>query len=143
MVLHATVAGKAESVHLALFPDTVYEADKELEANWEKLRELRDLVLKALEEARAQKMIGQALDANVVLEIPESWKKLMDKYQDQLTQLFIVSQVTLKEGAELKVEIEKASGEKCERCWNWSEYVGKDAEFPTVCGCASVLKAGK
>ena len=59
-------------------------------------------------------------------------RALLDQYE-QLRYIFIVSQVEVREGETLKVEIAKADGEKCERCWNYSTRVGEFDRWPTVC----------
>jgi isoleucyl-tRNA synthetase len=59
---------------------------------------------------------------------------LLEKYLADLPGLFIVSQVELaRASAELAVEIEKADGSKCERCWKYTTEVGQNSEFPTLC----------
>jgi len=64
----------------------------------------------------------------------------LDKYQAGLREFFIVSQIRLSDGPELKIEAAKADGEKCERCWNYSTRVGEVSEFPTVCErCSDAL----
>ena len=59
---------------------------------------------------------------------------LLERYKAQLPAMFIVSQVELRlaETRDLRVEVEHASGSKCERCWNWSETVGVDGRYPTL-----------
>ena len=132
--------GKESSVHVAAFPEAIDAEDGDLLERWEKLRDLRELVLKALEEARDAKIIGQSLEAHVVLTVPEKMRGLVERYGDFLTQLFIVSKVSVEEGDKPAAWIEKAPGEKCDRCWAWSPAVGDDKEFPTVCErCAGVL----
>ncbi len=80
----------------------------------------------------------------MLIEAPEgAWRDLLAAYRDELATLFIVSQVELAEdlsdavaGEEvegLKVRVEKAQGEKCERCWNYATTVGESDEHPTVC----------
>ena len=137
--------GKEVSAHAALFPEPVETRDDSLAERWGRLRQLRDLVLKALEGAREAKTIGQGLDASVVLEVPPAWGELVERYRGDLTQLFIVSQVETKkgeEGAELRAEVAQAEGSKCERCWGWSPAVGGDPDRPGVCErCAPVLRA--
>jgi isoleucyl-tRNA synthetase len=67
---------------------------------------------------------------------------LLDEFVTELPALFIVSQVDLKRGAEeeLQVSVERAGGDKCERCWKYTEDVGSNPEFPTVCAaCAKIL----
>jgi len=133
--------GKESSVHVAHFPEQSAGGEDKLVERWSRLRELREAVLKALEAARDAKVIGQSLEARVVLQIPAALRGLVDRYSSELTQLFIVSAVRIEEGDELKVSIEKAPGVKCERCWVWSPAVGDDTEFPTVCErCAAALR---
>jgi isoleucyl-tRNA synthetase len=99
------------------------------------------VVLKSLEEARNNKLIGGNLEAQVRLSAPDPLYGLLEKYKAELRYLFIVSHVGLEPGSgELKVEVSKADGLKCERCWNYSTRVGEDAKYPTVCErCAPVL----
>jgi isoleucyl-tRNA synthetase len=134
--------GAPESVHLALLPEPEEAAsgftsglDAEKLADWDALIAAREPVLKALEEARQAKQIGTSLEARVRIPVTD----LLKRYEKDLPALFIVSQVVLDsiEG----IIVERASGEKCERCWKYSEAVGQDADFPTVCErCAPVLK---
>ncbi len=147
------VGGREESVHLAMFPDTPdilgandVEKDEAQEKDWQTLRVIRDEVLKALEEARNNKLIGTGLEAQVHLTAPAPLYALLKRHEDQLRYLFIVSAVTLAEGAgestgSVKVEVKRADGHKCERCWNYSTQVGEDTNYPTVCErCSAVLK---
>ncbi len=121
------------SVHIAEFP-TVIEADNSgLAQNWEKIFSLRDEVLKALETARNDKQIGSSLEAKVILTTDAATTRLLLDYYDQLRYIFIVSQVEVHEGAATGIEIKKADGRKCERCWNYSTRVGEFEQFPTVC----------
>jgi len=145
------------SVHLARFPDAA-ELTGELTMtqmerlqNWDRLIAVRNEVLKALEAARREKFIGNALEAKVELSAEGEWAKLLQEYQEMLPMLFIVSQVRLLPdglpGAEeslirgLRIAVRRAEGEKCERCWNYSPHVGEDADFPTLCErCAPAVK---
>ena len=89
--------------------------------------------MKALETARNEKQIGSSLEAKVVLTTDsETTRFLLDYYAD-LRYIFIVSQVEVHEGDSYAVEIQKADGERCERCWNYSTRVGEFTEWPTVC----------
>ncbi|HYL38232.1 MAG TPA: isoleucine--tRNA ligase [Bryobacteraceae bacterium] len=134
------LSGDPESVHLALFPEpeeltSGFDAAqrKRLE-DWEKLIAVRDDVLKALELARQKKFIGAPLEARVRLKADDQLYVLLDRYLDDLPGLFIVSQVALERGSgALAAEVERADGEKCERCWKYTTEVGQDAEFPTLC----------
>lgn len=126
---------KLASVHLAEFPDVTGERDTAMLSRWAKLYELRDVVLRALEDARNNKLIGASLEARVKLTAGGETFALLRQYADQLRYLFIVSQVELSEApdAALQVSIERAAGEKCERCWNYSTRVGESERYPAVC----------
>jgi isoleucyl-tRNA synthetase len=148
------VESRAESVHLATFPAIadilgagVPQQDEAQEKEWQTLRSVRDEVLKALEEARNSKLIGGGLEAQVRLTAAETLHTLLKRYEPQLRYLFIVSAVETQLSAspdgtgEVKVEVKKADGQKCERCWNYSTRVGEDKNYPTVCErCSAVLK---
>ncbi|MBZ5561174.1 MAG: isoleucine--tRNA ligase, partial [Acidobacteriia bacterium] len=119
--------------------------------NWPRLIAARDEVLKALEGARQGKSIGGSLEAKVQLAADGDLLPLLEDYRGMLPALFIVSQVELSWGARpaapdaaapsLRVQIQKAEGRKCERCWNYSLHVGEDARYPTVCErCSAALK---
>jgi isoleucyl-tRNA synthetase len=126
-------AGAPGSVHLALLPEPDEVAsglDAAKLARWERLLEVRNVVLKALEEARQAKFIGTSLEARVRLAGAN-----LDDYAADLPALFITSQVMLEPGDALKVTIERAEGTKCERCWKYSVFGG-----PVCDSCASSLK---
>jgi isoleucyl-tRNA synthetase len=78
----------------------------------------------------------------VVLGVPARSRGLLERYKGSLAELFIVSAVTLEPeaGEDLVVRVERAPGEKCERCWNRSETVGQNASHPSFCArCAEVV----
>lgn len=146
---------KEESIFLTRFP----EADKKylnpsLEEKWSKLITIRNEVNKALELKRQNKVIGNSLDAKVMLYLPQKEFYLVKEYEDFLQFLFIVSDAALKlsegriEGAYeseeirgMSVVVEKAEGKKCERCWNWSKSVGTFSDAPQLCHrCYNVVK---
>jgi isoleucyl-tRNA synthetase len=144
--------GREESVHLALFPTEILgtqiaESDEQQnqDKDWLTLRSVRDEVLKALEEARNQKMIGTGLEAQVNLTAADPVYSVLKRYEAQLRYVLIVSAVTVTQSSEnasgVRVDVKKADGTKCERCWNYSTRVGEDAKYPTVCErCSAVLK---
>jgi isoleucyl-tRNA synthetase len=125
--------------------------DDALVVKWERLLEARGVVTKALEEARKQDVIGHSLDARVRLNAGDGLRLLLAEQEEGLPALFIVSQVELassdgtKTGDdELSVEVEPARGEKCDRCWNFREDVGQNAQHPTICGrCARTVDASQ
>jgi len=121
------------SVHIAEFPKANVGTDDELIIRWDRLFTIRDEVLRSLEEARTAKSIGSSLEAKVILTTDKQTTRFLLDYYDQLRYIFIVSQVEVHEGAGLAVEIQKADGTKCERCWNYSVRVGEFEKYPTVC----------
>ena len=146
------VPGRTKSVHLTTFPAGsdilgagVAEQDEQQQKDWTMLRSVRDEVLKALEEARNAKLIGGSLEAQVALTAADPAYSVLKRYADQLPYLFIVSAVTLQQGSGngstgISVQVAKAEGRKCERCWNYSVHVGEDKTYPTICErCSAVL----
>jgi len=143
-----------ESVHIALFSRDAelrsgLSADKI--SNWELLAKVRAEVLKALEVARNEKIINSGLEAKVLLNAEIQLKAKLKPYLSQLPSLFIVSQVDFLNAdagnyrselvPTLEVTVQKADGQKCERCWNYSVHVGENARYPTVCErCSEALK---
>jgi isoleucyl-tRNA synthetase len=141
-------AAREPSVHVALFPAAGRERNLELLSRWTRLFEVRDVALRALEEARAAKLIGSSLEARVTLLADRQTFQLLQHYRDELRYLFIVSQVDVALAAEgetnvagVSVRIERASGEKCERCWNYSNRVGESVRYPTACERCTVALA--
>jgi len=141
--------GQTGSVHTAYFPEAAdltagigAEARKRVE-NWARLVALRDSVLKSLDTARQEKLIGAPLEARVRLAADAELHPLLAEYVNELPGLFIVSQVELSNNTAdgLDVKIERALGEKCERCWKYTEDVGSAPELPTVCAaCAAAVR---
>jgi isoleucyl-tRNA synthetase len=121
------------SVHIAEFPKPSEMQNGELLDRWERIYEIRDEVLKALELARNEKQIGSSLEAKVVLTTDKETTRFLLDHFDHLRYIFIVSQVEVHEGDALKVEIQNADGTKCDRCWNYSTRVGEFEKYPTVC----------
>jgi isoleucyl-tRNA synthetase len=141
------------SVQLAELPEVDASLfDEALESKWEKFTLLRDDVLKALEEARKEKLIGNSLSAAVHLYPDQETYQFLTGFA-QLDQLFIVSAVQLHEAGTaapegthtfkgMSVKVAVAEGEKCERCWIVTPEVGHDEQHPTLCKrCASVIQA--
>jgi isoleucyl-tRNA synthetase len=152
-----------ESVFLTSFPgvDKKYY-DPKLEGKWNQLFVLRNEVNKALEMKRTERFIGNSLEAKIMLFLSESkehdteslrqvYKTLITQYKDFLPTFFIVSAVEVADTnldnpfrseviRGLEVKIEKATGTKCQRCWNWRESVGKLKDAPEICDrCYNVL----
>ncbi|MBQ8569661.1 MAG: isoleucine--tRNA ligase [Oscillospiraceae bacterium] len=145
-----TSADDTESIFMNDMPEKLeLNVSDEYKDKWETIYALRAEVTKALEVKRAEKFIGASLEAKVVLHISnEELYNKVNAFKDELAPVFIVSAVdTANNGdGEFKTEafdgalsftVLKASGEKCERCWMYSETVGTDSDHPTLCArCA-------
>ncbi len=137
---------KKESIHL----EPMVEVDEQwknddLSAIWENIRSLRAEVTKALEKARKDKLIGHPLDASLEIKLPDTdLKEQVANLTQNLNDIFIVSQAkivdtiddTAYQGQEIEglaIQVSKAAGEKCERCWRFDEIIGNDNDHPTTC----------
>ncbi|MBI3600150.1 MAG: class I tRNA ligase family protein, partial [Nitrospinae bacterium] len=151
------IRGGVQSVHLSRFPDVKKEwLDNNLSERWGKILLIRSEILKALEIARKDKLIGHSLDAKVSLFCPPELKGFLEDYKNELNSIFIVSAVDILPVSALRLQssalksdeieglfvaVTQASGKKCERCWNYSETVGENNEHPMVCNrCIGNLK---
>jgi isoleucyl-tRNA synthetase len=131
------------SVQLLDFPQAdISLYDDVLEAKWQTLLEIREAVGKELELARQEKIIGHSLDAAVDLYAGGDKLAILKTVGKDLASIFIVSQANIKEGPDdLRIVVSPAKGQKCERCWIYSESVGEDKDHPTLCSrCADVVK---
>lgn len=118
------------------------DIDDEFMNYWDKIHELRDEVKKSLETYIKDKTIKSSLEAKVVLLAGGDTLSFLKKAEKELAASFIVSDVEIVESdCELEIKIEKAEGEKCERCWSISKTVGSNSEHPTLCArCCENLK---
>lgn len=116
---------------------------------WNLIYELRDEAKKALEIKRNEKIIGKSLEADLEIYTNGDMFDKINAVVSLLPEIFIVSRVeVLKGDGEFKgdmdgvsMTVKKASGEKCERCWIYSDDIGDDPDHPTLCArCASVVK---
>jgi isoleucyl-tRNA synthetase len=140
----------ADNIHLRAFAHVPANwLDLELAQKWEKIIDVRNMVLLKLEEARNQKVIGSALEAHIYLMVASDteysknreWLSGVD-----MAEVCITSQYTLQDSTVEKkpddalvnnnlavaVFVRKAEGQKCERCWKVLPEVGSDKEFPTL-----------
>ena len=148
-------ASAPESVHMSLFPaaqEMTGALDEKRSADWDRILAVREEVLKALEPARAGKLISSGLEARVTLIAKSDLAALLRKHAASLPGFFIVSQVEIADegsvnggattsGLEgLMIRVERALGSKCERCWNYSMHVGKYPDDPRICErCVAAL----
>jgi isoleucyl-tRNA synthetase len=139
---------RPDSVHMAYFPEPAEltaglgDSVRKRSGDWDRLMQVRGDVLKSLETARNEKLIGAPLEARVRLSANGDLYPLLERYARELPGLFIVSQVALDraDGGELGVKVERAAGQKCERCWKYTTDVGSVEKYPTICApCASAV----
>ncbi len=140
-----SVAGKAESIHMASFPKMdAGLKDDVLAKKWETLINVRAEVTKALEQARVDKVIGHSLDSSVTLGLADDLFAVMADFKDDLRSILIVSRAAMvggeipgayagRETEGVWVKVEPAGGEKCQRCWVYDASVGKIVDHPTIC----------
>lgn len=125
------------------------ETDEAFIAKWDRIHEIRTDVQKALELARNEKVIGKPLEAKVTLYADGELADFLKSELKSLPEIFITSAVEIADGKGefkgevkgLSITVNKADGEKCERCWKFSDTVGQDSEHPTLCAhCAETMK---
>jgi isoleucyl-tRNA synthetase len=144
--------GEPESVHIDVFPEAPARRsniDAQTKLEWEKLHALRAQVLQGLERARTQKFINASLEAKIRLRSMGLYLELLERHAKDLPGLFIVSQVEVlpfdgpvdsDQAEPFHVEVLRAAGTKCERCWNYSTHVGENPRYPGVCErCSAAL----
>ncbi len=137
--------GLARSIFLSDMPQHAsLPLDAVLEEKWTRIRQIREDVQKALEETRQKGVIGSALEAKVILKTNDAQtKSFLQGYAALWPEIFIVSSVEVLEGTlPLEIAVEHAGGQKCARCWQWKEEVGRSGrEHADLCDrCAAVLK---
>ena len=131
-------AQKPDSIFLSEFPIgdrglTPYR-DTKLEEKFSRIWEIRDAVLKSLEEARQAKTLGHPREARIRLSVPEDGERALRAAREDLARLFLVSELELVRGARIEVAVERAAGSKCARCWTYATTVGKSAKHSDLCG---------
>lgn len=147
------VADRPFSVHLALFPDLtdiVPGAVAQVEADWERLLRVRELVNVELEALRLNKVIGKGLDAGIRVLAAEGSDEAITlrQYESALAEFFNVSQASVHvvgptgNSTAVLIESQPATGAKCARCWRVVPDVGADPRWPSVCArCVHALEA--
>ena len=137
--------GRSASVHLEKFPALEGLVDRDLAGDWEKLLEVRATVQGALEAKRQDKVIGNSLGARVGLTANGPLGALLERYRADLPMLFIVSDVALHVGpadlaSDVTVDVEKAPGVKCERCWRFVPATHTEPDWSGICDrCVEAL----
>jgi isoleucyl-tRNA synthetase len=152
------------SVHLADWPqiNTVFAkqemGEKDIGKELKPIIELIPGITKVLEEKRIAGLIGSSFDAKInMLTKDQSWYKYLESFKGDLPEIFKASQVEIiktdgqdqaavinSNYPDIAIEIVKAEGQKCLRCWNYSTTVGKDKEHSSICEkCLAVVNSQK
>ena len=118
-------------------PEAVLDLDESLEEQFDKFMKYRDIVLKALEDARSNKVIGKSFNAKLTITLDEEAKKVFEPIKDSAKQLLIVSQLEFEDGNEFGVDVKPAVGVTCARCWMIVPFVDEDELCPR---CKAILK---
>lgn len=133
------VIGKSESIFLETFVD-LGTVNTELLAKWSRIREIRDLVNKDIENVRAEGQVGSSLQANVTVHANPQDLALLESLGQDAKFVFITSVLALAAGDTLSATVAVSADAKCERCWHYAADVGVDAAHPTLCcRCTSNL----
>ena len=140
--MNHTKKENVESPMLADYPVPNDEWDnKEIAEKWEKIIKVKNIVAKDLELARAEKTIGNSLDANVTIYAEGEEYKFLKENEELIKLVLIVSGLEIQENnrkqeEKLGVKVEHATGEKCERCWMYNDHL-EDGLCPR---CKEVLE---
>jgi isoleucyl-tRNA synthetase len=147
---------RPESIFLSEFPSAGEELEDEaLDSKYLRLLKIREVITKALEEKRQEKVIGNSLEANLVINTTDhDTRQFLEQFGSELADLFIVSgcevqktsqlpevSITDERVPEISIQIERVSAEKCERCWKYTPDVGSISEHPDICTrCHGAIK---
>ncbi len=125
------------SIHLQDFPETLGRGRNAIDQVEELLR-LRGIIGQAIEHARQEKLIGNTLEARVIL---NSDSDVTDKIpKEELEEFFIVSDLTIHQSKEASASVTKTAYKKCARCWRHRPAVGTSKAHPDLCDrCESVV----
>lgn len=137
--------GKEESVHMQLFPSIEKKYLENLdEEKWQQITQLRERILKEIEEARNKKIIGDSLEAVVHLAMTGTQFELVQDYRELFKEILVVSGIHLENSSADTIEVHKSTGNKCPRCWNWFNENTSTARYPELCPrCDSVAQEMK
>jgi len=129
---------RSASVHLERFPSVEHLEASDVVSVWDRLMQVRDQVNAALEQKRKDKVIGNSLGARVALTTSGPVAALLDRHREHLPMLFIVSELSLTVGSVdgpdiVGVDVERAHGVKCERCWRHVPSVRTEPEWSGIC----------
>ncbi len=125
-----------EDVYLTDMPNAEANLDSELEARFDEFMKYRDVILKKLEEARAEKIIGKSFNAKLTLTLDNDAKKIFDPIKESAAQLLIVSQIEFIDGDKFDANVKAATGCTCSRCWMIVPFIDVNELCPR---CAKIV----
>jgi len=128
---------KADSVHLADWPEETFDMAVDEKSVWQNLFSHREPALAQLEKARQEKLIGKALEARATIIGKPTDLEIAQAHAEPLRELINVSQLELVEDENAEAPayvVTKAEGAKCKRCWRWETSVGEHNDHPEICG---------
>ncbi len=136
---------KEASIHLHRFPEVeekyLFAIDRK---KWDAISTVREQVLKEIEEARNQKLIGDSLEAEIELELPDDLYVPVSEDPDLFKEILVVSKVDISRAESIKISIRKSQGQKCPRCWNWIHEDPAHKIQPELCSrCDRTVKERK
>lgn len=140
ILLNSTLKSSSDTGRLTIFTECFHtmpavSGAQELAQRWTRLREIRALVMRKLEDLRSAGSIGSSLQGEVDLTASGHDLALLQNVADQLPFIFIVSRVGVQSGTgELDISITPSTHQKCERCWHWRDDIGQDPVHPNICG---------
>lgn len=141
---HSDDADSANVVYNQMPELTGVDVDADFISTWDKIHETRDIVKKAIEVSVKNKELRSSLEAKITLKCNADMFKFLKSVESELAAAYIVSGIEIVEddnANELEVTVSHADGEKCERCWAFSNTVGQNEKFKTLCArCAAVLE---
>ena len=115
------------------FPSMPETVEAELAKKWQAVREVREAVNKEIETKRAAEVVGSSWQAAVSITAPEPTYGYLRALGEELRFVLMVSKVSVSEGEALSIVVDKAEGEKCERCWHYLPDVGSNSAHPCLC----------
>ena len=125
------------------FPSINEKSEEALLKKWQAVREVREAVTAAIEPLRADKSVGSSLQAEVAITAPDALAGYLKALGEELRFALLVSEVSVAKGDELAVAAKVSGGEKCERCWHYTDDVGSVAAHPTLCARCAENVGGK
>ena len=133
---------EGDSVHLQEWKPSEFRMSDQESSDWVQWMALRDQVLAKLEDARRDKVIGKSLEAKVTLQLPSDEMNSVQNHHSVIKEILNVSQLDWSEGEQLDIQVSKAEGMKCKRCWHWELEVGSHPQHPEICNrCVEAVEA--